>query len=280
MIDSRRCRSARTWVPLVAMLAAGSPAVSMPSVQLVERDQVILTVRPMKVSLAPGSEPAVREVELVDRGVELRYEFAWPDPGDLTVVLFRAAPRPPRSGVKHVLLLEAEVTLPDGRTSLAQRELIFDEEYTSLFDVHREGNRSLILAVHAVHHRETTLAIRREVGEPMQFQLEIQRVEGDISVPLESNRMNTFVGETVSYSFQLGESGEGESLTVNLTPQRLYGDLARISVEVSGMLSDGEKISMISRREDWLTTRGSTSSLSVATGDPPVGFRFLVTPWF
>jgi hypothetical protein len=278
VIDSKTRQTARFL--FLGLLVLASRALAMPHVRLVEEDEVVLTVRPMKVSVAPGAEPAVRVVKLADRGVELRYEFAWPEPEDVTKVLLRASPRPPRSGVRHVVLLEAEVTMPDGRQERSKRELVFDEEYTSLFDVRREGNRSLILAIEAVHHRETRLAVRREIGEPMQFQLEIQRVEGDNFVSLETNRLNTFVGDSVSYSFRLGEKGQGESLTVNLTPRRLYGDLARISIEVSGMLEDGDTISMISRQEDWMTTRGSTSSLSVAAGDPPAGFRFLVTPWF
>lgn len=278
MIDSAKRHVA--WIAVLTASALFPDVAALPDIRVVEEDRVALTVRPMNARTTAEGGPAVREIDLADRGVELRYEFEWPDPGDVTGVLLRASPRPPRRGVEHVVLLEAEVSMSDGRKTRTSRELAFDEALTSLFDVHRENGRSLILAVEAEHHRETTLAVRDEVGEPIQFQLEIQRLEGEESVSLETNRLNTFVGEPVSYSFRLGETGRGESLTVNLTPERLYGDLARIKVEVSGTLPDRKTISVISRREDWLTTRGSTSSLSVASGDPPTGFRFLVTPWF
>jgi len=268
------------WILLLVALLQAAPAASMPAVRLVEKDLVLLTVQPMNAKFAPGSDRPAEQIELEDRGTELDFRFAWPDDHKTTQVLLRVSPRPPRSGAKHVVLLEAKVTLPDGKKVRATREMVFDESYTSLFEVYRERGRTLVLAVKAEHYRDTRLTVVREPGDPIQFQLEIQRVEGDQSIALETNRMNTFVGDPVTYSFQIGEHGEGVSLSIRLTPQKLYGDVAQIEVDVSGMLSDGEQTSMISRTEDWLTTRGATSSLSVATGDPPTGFKFLVTPWF
>lgn len=268
------------WIVLLMALIQGPPAASMPAVRLVEKDLVLLTVQPLNAKFAPGSDRPAEGIELDDRGTELTFRFAWPEAGDTTKVLLRVSPRPPRFGAKHVVLLESLVTLPDGKKVRAEREMVFDESYTSLFEVYRERSRTLVLAVKAEHYRDTRLTVARDPGAPIQFQLEIQRVEGDQSIALETNRMNTFVGDPVTYSFQIGEHGEGVSLSIRLTPQKLYGDVAQIEVDVSGMLSDGEETTMISRTEDWLTTRGATSSLSVAIGEPPTGFKFLVTPWF
>ena len=274
------CMRRVRWILLLVALLQALPAASMPAVRLVEKDLVLLTVQPMNAKFAPGSDRPAEQIELEDRGTELYFRFAWPDADKTTKVLLRASPRPPRFGAKHVVLLEAKVTLPDGKKVRATREMVFNESYTSLFEVYRESGRTLVLAVKAEHYRDTRLTVVRDPGDPIQFQLEIQRVEGEQSFALETNRMNTFVGDPVTYSFQIGEYGEGVSLSIRLTPQKLYGDVAQIEVDISGMLSDGEQTSMISRTEDWLTTRGATSSLSVATGDPPTGFKFLVTPWF
>jgi len=268
------------WIVLLTATILGPPVVSMPDVQLVEEDQVLLTVRPMNVEPAPQSALPAEQIELEDRGTEMVYKFAWPAPGAVTKVVLRASPRPPRPGAKHVVLLESLVTLPAGKQVRARREMVFDDSYTSLFEVYRERDRALVLAVQAEHYRDTRFVVRRDAGEPIQFQLKIQRVEGNQSILLETNRLNTFVGDPVTYSFQFGKYGKGESLRIRLTPQKLYGDLAQIEVDVSGMLPDGEQTAMISRTEDWMTTRGATSSLSVAAGEPPTGFKFLVTPWF
>ena len=37
---------------------------------------------------------------------------------------------------------------------------------------------------------------------------------------------------------------------------------------------------LVSRQEQWLSTKGTTSTLSLASGEPPTGFRFVVTPRF
>jgi hypothetical protein len=268
------------WIVLLLALIQGPPALSMPNVRLIEEDLVLLTVRPLNARLAPDSAPLANQLELEDRGVELPYRFVWPEAGQVTEVLLRASPRPPRPGAKHVVLLESRVKLPDGKTVRAKREMVFNESYTSLFEVYRDGGRTLVLAIQAEHYRDTRLSVAAEVGEPIQFQLEIQRVDGEQSYSLETNRLNTFVGDPVSYSFQIGAHGEGESMRIRLTPQKLYGDVAQVEVDISGMLPDGDKISIISRTEQLLTTRGATSSLSVAAGQPPIGFKFLVTPWF
>ena len=46
-------------------------------------------------------------------------------------------------------------------------------------------------------------------------------------------------------------------------------------------LPDTEQgVMLMSRKEQWLATRGATSSLTLETGEPPRGYRFLVTPYF
>jgi hypothetical protein len=89
------------------------------------------------------------------------------------------------------------------------------------------------------------------------------------------------VGQSVGYEFRLGATGEAESASVRLLPVRLLGDTLRIEVELTGTVPDGDgALVAVSRTEQWLSTRGTTTSLPLAAGDPVTGFRFLVTPQF
>jgi hypothetical protein len=111
--------------------------------------------------------------------------------------------------------------------------------------------------------------------------VEIQWVERGQPVTLETNTLNSFVGQPVSYAFRLGATGEAEALSLKLHPARRVGEALRVEVDVSGTLpgSDGD-LQVVARKEQWFSTSGAPSTLSLAEGDPPTGFRFLVTPSF
>jgi hypothetical protein len=118
------------------------------------------------------------------------------------------------------------------------------------------------------------------VGAPVLFQIAIERRDGGRAVPLESNRLVTFLGEGVEYSFSHGEGGGRESLRLVLTPVRLDGDVAEVEVDVTGSLPGAGGPLLLSRRERILTSRRATSSLEVTAGDPPAGYRFRITTDF
>jgi hypothetical protein len=61
----------------------------------------------------------------------------------------------------------------------------------------------------------------------------------------------------------------------------MLGETLRIEVEITATLPDPDGgVAMVSRQETWLSTSGVASTLSLADGEPPTGFRFLVTPRF
>ena len=93
----------------------------------------------------------------------------------------------------------------------------------------------------AILTRETSLAARPTAGVPVLLMLEIQRVVEGRSIPLETNRLSTFVGEPVSYAFRLGQESESASVRVQLTPLALYGDVAQVEMEIGQMEADDQK---------------------------------------
>ena len=95
---------------------------------------------------------------------------------------------------------------------------------------------------------------------------------------IERNQLSTFVGESVAYSFRLGDRGEADAVRITLKPVRVVGELITIDIDVSGTLPGENDVQLISKTESWTTTRGAVSSVAVESGDPPTGYRFLVTP--
>jgi hypothetical protein len=112
------------------------------------------------------------------------------------------------------------------------------------------------------------------------LELEIQRVIDGRTVSLERNELRTFVGATVSYSFRLGKVGEADSVLVRLTPLKVSGDVATVRVELTGSLPGGDTTQMVSRSEKWFCSRRVASTIPLESGDPPNGYRFLVTAHF
>jgi hypothetical protein len=212
---------------------------------------------------------------------ELVLRVLWPDPGLPSRLELRATRRPSAAG--QIVRLESELVPPDGRTpTRAVREIVFTAgTATALFEVARQGDRALTLAVQGELTRRATYTALPTVGAPVRFRVDIEWVERGAAVTLETNWLNTFVGRSVAYSFRLGEIEEAASASVRLLPVQILGDAVRIEVDITGTLPDPERgVAMVSRREQWLSTKGTTSTLSFASGEPPTGYRFVVTPQF
>lgn len=265
---------------LALVLACSLPASAAPDIRLVEAHKVGLRIRALTAlpSGSQGDGSGRLDVD-PDHGGELTLNLDWPEPGSRTRVRLRAMERPPPPGQDHAIQIEADLTLPDGARRHSTRSLSFVDSTTALFEVARVGERPLALAIEAECTREPQLSAQPVSGRPVVMRLEIQRLQAGQSVLLETNHLSTFVAEPVFYSFHLGGPAEA-SLRVQLTPLRLFDDVAQIEVEVSGAIPDGDGLAVISRKEHWVASRGATSSLTVAAGQPPVGYRFLVTPDF
>jgi hypothetical protein len=179
-----------------------------------------------------------------------------------------------------VVNFDARLTLPDRTTVHSSRSVSLDERATALFEVYRLGDRSLTLALGLEASRQTVVVAQRAPGSQVRFRVEVVRVDAGRQVSLESNHLNTLVGEPVSYSFRLGEAPDADAVSVTLLPTELHADIAEIDVSVSGRLPLDGDLTVISRSERWLASRDATSTLAFESGDPPTGYRFLVTARF
>ncbi len=162
----------------------------------------------------------------------------------------------------------------------SSRELTMAEGTTGLFDVLEQGDRRLVLSLRAEAVSRTVVRGPRKVGAAVLFALAVERRDGERSVPLETNRLVTFLREGVEYSFSAGEGDARESLRLVLTPLRVDGDVAEIEAVVTGSLPAAPGPLVLSRRERMIMSRGATSTLEVTAGEPPAGYRFRITPDF
>jgi len=266
---------------LLALGGALLPIAAEPSIHLVQHQRITLELRPLTAATVENAPEDFLLVVQEGAPVGLELHVLWPD-ADRPSRLKLSATRSLTAAGERVQLA-ANLYGPDGRpSSQATREILLtSESTTALFEIARENNRVLTLAIDAELSREVSYTARPVIGAPVQFELEIQWVEDGQPVTLETNRLSSFVGQSVSYSFKLGETGEAESVDLRLMPARIVGDTMHIEVDVSGTLPDGDDgMAMVGRQEHWLATRNTTSALSLAKGEPPTGFVFLVTPRF
>jgi hypothetical protein len=261
-------------------LAAG-PTQAEPAIHLVQREQLTLEIRALSSRILDAEDGSVTLVVGESAAEEIDLRLPWPDPQAPSRLRLRARRTLTPSG--PMLRLESELARPGEEASVrAAREIVFtSEEVTALFEVARLGDRVLTLAIAGELTRVTDYSPRPVVGAPVQFQIDIEWVERGSAQILETNQLNTFVGQSVGYAFQLGEAGLAESLSIRLLPLQIVGNTVRLEVDVSGTLPDpGGGVVVISRKEQWLSTRETTTALDLASGEPPTGFRFLVTSRF
>jgi hypothetical protein len=266
----------------VALLAAVcAQAHAAPKIDFVRHTTITLKVRPLTAS--PKTEPTGGAFSMVlDKadGAELELELLWPEDDSISSLVLRAVEAVPRGDMTHAVELHGKLTLPGGKVVRSRKQFEFDGGATTLFELSSEGGRPLIVAIEAETLTETTVAGKPTVGSPVLFRLEIQRLEGDRAIPLESNLLNTFIGQAISYSFRLGSDPESDSALVTLEPTRLLGGIAEINIEISGTLPGDEGPVVLGKRERWLASRDTATTLTFTVGDPPSGYRFLVTARF
>jgi hypothetical protein len=256
---------------------------TLAEVNVARRPRITLSIQP----LAPSGQPAEcqgphrLEVPPGETG-QARFRVAWPGPQSLVDVDLRARQGEAPDGWYLGVSLEAKVSTSDGRELRAHRSVGVTDGTTLLFEVLREDDQPLTLAIQATVTTDLVVAQLRTspVGPPVQFLLEIQRVESGETISLESNELNTLVGEAISYAFRLNRDEATEAVKVVLKPLRLAGEIVEIDVEVSGMLPGNDELNVLGRRERWVASRGATSILAIESGNPPSGYRFLVTPRF
>jgi hypothetical protein len=261
----------------VCFLLAATIATAAPSIQVTHRQIAMLEIHPMSATPAPEDDapPYLIEVD-PEHGGQTSFLLAWPDDESRVEVRFSARAEPTPSE-RHHLFLEATLTLPGGREVHSQRSLWFDDRTTSLFEIYRDGDRPLTLAIEATSEEQTIFTGKSGAGDPVVLTLEIERVVDGTATLVETNHLRTLTGEPVFYSFSLG-SGEADSVRIELNPTRILETVAEIEIDVTGRLPGKDGLQLVSRRERLLISRGTTSTVAVESGDPPTGYRFLVTP--
>ena len=277
---SRLARAVRTLLVLAVTATAG-PADATPPVQVTRHVNIEVEFSPINASPAPGTKPAALSVIARPREPgETEFGLNWPDPDSSCRLKLRVSQDRPSGRQAHAALVEAELVLAGGRKVLSSRKLEFDEDQTALFELYRVGDRSLTLVVEARAEEETVVSRRSTVGAPIRFMVEIQRVAAGRSITLESDFLQTFVGEPISYSFRLGATPDADSVHLTLKPLRISGSLLEIEVDTSGTLPGENGPLLLGRRENLIASQGAVSTLSFESGDPPTGYRFLVTAEF
>ena len=268
-------RLAGLWLVLVA---GAAPAPAGPAIQFIDHSVLTLEVRPLTAATVESNDDAFRLRVEERRPAALDLLVLWPEADNPSRLRLAATRELTIAGER--VQLEAELIGADGRPiSRASREMLFTSDTaTALFEVARKDGRVLTLAIEGELTNERRYSARPVIGAPVSFELEIRWLERGQGVTLETNWLNTFVGQEVSYAFRLGETGQAAALSLKLLPARLIGDTLQIEVELDGTLPDEDSsLTAVARREQWLATANTTSTLSLAQGEPPTGFQFLVT---
>jgi hypothetical protein len=265
---------------LIAGILAG-PALGAPSVSIEKRTRIEIELRPLTASLVSEGEARRARLVLVSgEAEETKLRLAWPGPDDVSTLTMRAATAATLAGYEHTVDLDARLGLPDATVVHASRTVSFDDGETVLFEVYRHGEKSLTLAIELAATLETIVSSRPSPGEQVRFRIEIVRVLDGRQIPLENNYLNTLVGESVSYAFRLDNRPGADAVSITLKPKKLHADIAEIDIEISGKLPMEDEIIVIGRNERWMATRDATSTLAFETGEPPTGYRFLITARF
>ena len=179
-----------------------------------------------------------------------------------------------------ILFCESSATLPGSAPVVASREIRLADEGSGLFEVFGDAERRLVLAVHGEKAERVVVRPAAVMGAPVRFSIAVERVDGERIVPLETNELHTFVGQSIEYSFRLGGDAGLETLRLTVLPVAVSGDVVTIDAEISGALPGAGGTTLISRKERIVASRRATSSVAATAGTPPAGYRFQVTPEF
>lgn len=266
---------------IVVTFAVTFPIVAAPTIDLDRRTRIVLKITPLDATAAPRTLHAT-EIDVEAGGtVGGSLNVAWPSAADVSHIDLHVSSSPPTLDGQFPVAIAAELRTPDGRRIHSERAFRFNERATTLFEIDRVDGRSLTLAVEAIAEIETVYSSRRTVGPPVRFRVEIWRVSAGRTIRLEDNFLNSFVGDPVSYGFRLGDGDGATEVTLTLLPVRLEGEIAEVEIEIGGRLpgADGG-LAVIGRRERWLASRDAPFKLAFEHGEPPEGYRFVLTTRF
>jgi hypothetical protein len=265
----------------LAMLASLSPAGTALENPLEFEDFVRLEVACIIAGEGPPATIARRSLDLPLEGVaDLDIRLAWPDPDRPSRLRLEATGAPGPPGGPHSVRMYVRLDLPDGRRTQFGREARLQEGTSTLWEISSRRSDRLLLSVQAERSSRPVVRAAPLVGTAVRFDLALERVAAGSAVPLETYRLHSLVGQGVEYAFRRGGDEDAESVRIVLTPVRLTEDIAEVRVEITGSLPGPDGPLHLHRTESLLVSRGSTSVVTATLGDPPTGYRFLITPDF
>jgi hypothetical protein len=263
---------------LAVGLAAVGPCLALPQVR--QRAQVVLHVQVILVAPPAAGRTIASRTLTLDRTQAKReqIEVAWPGEATPTLLSLSATGRPGSYPDRQTVELTSSVGRPGGQALATESTYALRDGSSQLVEVYAHAGVRLLLALSA--ERLTEPVVGPSAGDLAQvrFQVAVQYVHAETVEVLETNVLDTFLGETVEYSFERGEGDALETLRIALLPIRLEGSIAEVEVVIDGTLPAPTNRVVVSRRERLLTTRGSASAVVVSAGDPPSGYRFEIRP--
>lgn len=259
-------------------LAAIAPCLALPQIRQTTR--VVLHIDVVLVAPpAAGRTVATRTLALDRSDAKVEdVAIAWPGEAAPRALTLSATGRPGSEPDQLAVALASSFRLPSGQVLRTDSTYALRDGSSQLVEVYAQKGTRLLLALQA--ERESTPVAGPSDGDIAQvrFRVEVQHVAGEALEPLETNVLDTFLGEAVEYSFERGAGDELETMRISLLPIRLEGSIAEVEVVIDGTLPAPTNRVVVSRRERLLTTRGSASAVVVSAGDPPNGYRFEIKP--
>ncbi|HJQ99875.1 MAG TPA: hypothetical protein VJ826_16285 [Candidatus Polarisedimenticolaceae bacterium] len=229
---------------------------------LVDRDDTRRIGEPVSLEIGPDAEQ------------KAGFSVPWGSAGPPASVVLIATLGPGSGDSPPTVRCTATVEVPGGTRRVSDR--VVEGEGTALFEILDGGGRRIVLALKTEPVDRPVVHRFAKVGAPVRFLVAVERVDGDKAVVLETNHLNTFVGQSVGYSFHLGQ----EDVRLELLPVSLLSDILTIQASISGSLPGAGVTSLVSRQERIVASRMTTSAISATAGSPPSGYRFQVTPDF
>ncbi len=265
---------------VVVVLAGRTLSSASPPVDV--ETHVVLNIDALIVEQGKSSASGVRrEIEVGPSQAEsVELAVPWGRSGDSVAVRLKARLTSVVPDGDAVLLLESSSVLASSPPVVASREIRLAEEGSGLFEVFGDDARRLLLTLRGERVQRAVVRPYASVGSPVTFNITIERIDGDRVIPLETDALHTFVGQSVEYSFRQGQHEGLEAVRLALLPASVSGDLITIDAAISGALPGSEGTALVSHNERIVASRGATSRVSATAGTPPSGYRFQVTPEF
>ncbi len=267
---------ARTPFAIAALAAAlwsspshGSPAIRMePAASL--RAEVVLTGPDL-----PGTIGFLELESLPRRPASASIDLPWPTGTRLELRLSGEFEESASSVEVEAIVHRGEETL-----SRATRRLPVSGSSSTIWEIYRSQGRRIVLGVRVERLSRPAVPPPPRVGAPVAFRLFVERVQGDAVTLLETNDLNTFVGEPVAYSFRRGRGIAEEWIRVGISPVRILDDVLEVSLDLEARLPGEDAPPPFRKTQTIFVTRGVESSVVAAGGAPPSGYRFRLVAEF